>query len=66
MNNDLRGRISSDIEELKKELKVYSKRDLCKILENYINTVEKEQLDIGVAEYGTYIELLTEQINKYD
>ena len=62
MNKDL----DSDIEELREQFKSYTKGELCEVLEGYINTVGRERT-ISTREYKTYIELLTEEIDKkYD
>lgn len=55
--------LDSDIAELKEWFKAYTKDELCEVLEGYINTVDKERT-ISTREYKTYIELLTDEIDK--
>ncbi len=58
--------ISSDIEMLRKQLRDCTKEDLCELLDSYVKTINIECPKIGVAEFNTYVQLLTEEINRYD
>lgn len=60
---DLTARIKSDIEDLRNDLKNFSKEDVCSLLECYVATVRKEDLGIGLREFSTYVQMLTDEIN---
>lgn len=64
--DDHEGRIREDMAELREHLEIYDAKDLCYILDEYIELVSSEGI-IGLKEYQAYIDLLTEEINKrYD
>lgn len=63
MDDDFKDRLDTDMTELREEFKLYSRDDLCQVLDHYVSTVGKEKT-IGTREYNAYIELLTEEINK--
>lgn len=61
--DDFYTNIAEDMADLKIQLESCTKGDLCELLEGYIKSVGMERT-IGTKEYKSYIELLTDEIDK--